>query len=224
MDQQKVRSDFDQIARLSVGAGHGTERYDSFLLSLVPAQAREVLDIGCGLGRLTGQLLDGDRQITALDLSPEMIRRARENLHSPLNLSFVCADFLQHDFGGQTFDCIISVATLHHLPEDDALNRMKLLLRPGGRLIIHDLRRAASILDWTASSFAFAHDVVQRLWRTGRARPTHALRSAWTEHGRTETYLTLAEAREIANRVLPGAHVYRHWLWRYTIVWNNAQP
>jgi len=61
MNTERVRNDFDQIARLSdchVGRG---ERYDSFLLSLVPIDAVSVLDIGCGLGRLAVRLATRDR-------------------------------------------------------------------------------------------------------------------------------------------------------------------
>jgi hypothetical protein len=59
------------------------------------------------------------------------------------------------------------------------------------------------------------------LWRSGRARPPRAIRDFWAQHGATETYLTFNQARALADRLLPGAQVYHHWLWRYTIAWNH---
>ena len=32
-----------------------------------------------------------------------------------------------------------------------------------------------------------------------------------------------AEARAMADRRLPGATLFNHWLWRYTIVWDKLE-
>jgi 2-polyprenyl-3-methyl-5-hydroxy-6-metoxy-1,4-benzoquinol methylase len=55
MNADRVRKDFE-IARLADHHGGGTDRYDSFLLSLVPREAVSVLDVGCGLGRFSAKL------------------------------------------------------------------------------------------------------------------------------------------------------------------------
>jgi 2-polyprenyl-3-methyl-5-hydroxy-6-metoxy-1,4-benzoquinol methylase len=219
MDPRKVRDDFDEIARLADGES-GTDRYHAFLMSLVPRHALRVLDVGCGLGGLTAELAKGDRQVTAIDLSPEMIERARQRLDSP-RVSFLCANFLDHDFGTLRFDCIISAATIHHMPEHDAVSRMRALLRPGGRLVIHDLRADVSILDRFTSHAAFALVAFGRLLRTGSPGPARAVRDAWVRHGAAETYLTSEESRALANRLLPRARVFHHRCWRYTIVWDQ---
>src|SRR5437763_5109381 len=108
MNAEKIRNDFDEIARLAKGGESGRDRYDSLLLSLVPSEAVDVLEIGCGLGRLTAELAKGHRQIMGIDLSPEMIERARQRVDAILRVSFFCGDFLEHDFGAQRFDCVIS--------------------------------------------------------------------------------------------------------------------
>ena len=64
MINERVRNDFDQIARLSDCHGAETDRYDSFLLSLVPVDAVSVLDVGWGLGRLTAKLAVSNREVT----------------------------------------------------------------------------------------------------------------------------------------------------------------
>jgi SAM-dependent methyltransferase len=220
MNTEKVRNDFDEIARLSDPHDEDTGRYDAFLLSLVPGTARTILDVGCGMGWLTAQIATPGREVLGIDLSPEMIVRARAK--TDRGLSFLCADFLQHDFGSQRFDCTITSAAFHHLPVDQACSRLIELLEPNGRLIIHDMRTDARVVERLQSRFALAQVGFRRLLRTGNPRRPPPLRAAWDRHCAGETYLTLSEAKEMADRLMSGARVYSHWLWRYTIVWDRA--
>lgn len=219
MNTERVRNDFDQIARLSDCHGGGADRYDSFLLSQVPAWAESVLDVGCGLGRLTTKLASPNCVAIGVDLSPEMIARARKQGHA----TFLCGDFLERNFTAQQFDCVISAAALHHMPEDVAVPRMAELLRPGGRLVIHDIRSDAGLGERILTNFALAQVAALRLLRTGRLRSPRAVREAWARHCADEKYLTLREAEALAARLLPGARLFYHWLWSYTIVWDKPR-
>jgi SAM-dependent methyltransferase len=221
MDVEKIRSDFDHMARLADRREIRMGRYDAFLLAQVPAGAVDVLEVGCGLGELTAALATGPRAVTSIDLSPEMIARAVRRIPATSRVSFLCAEFLAHDFGSSTFDLIVSAATLHHLPVEIAVSRMVALLRPGGRLLIHDLRTNTGLLDHVRTAAALAPVAMLRLVRTGRLRSPRDVRDAWSRHAAGETYFTLAEVQALANRRLPGARVYNHWLWRYTIVWDK---
>ncbi|MEK6322038.1 MAG: class I SAM-dependent methyltransferase [Acidobacteriota bacterium] len=223
MNTERIRNDFDQIARVCDCHGSEADRYDSFLLSLVPVDAVSVLDVGCGLGRLTARLAIDNREVTGLDLSPEMILRARKESRATRRLMFLCGDFLDRDFTAQQFDCVISAATLHHMPEDVAVRRMVWLLRPGGRLVIHDIRSDAGLSERVLSNFALAQVVARRLLRTGRLRRPRAVRQAWARHCAGEKYLMQREAEALAARHLPDARLFHHWLWRYTIVWDKRQ-
>ncbi len=221
MTPERVRNDFDEIARLSdCHLGEG-DRYDSFLLSQVPAGAASVLDVGCGLGRLAAKLASRNREVTGVDLSPEMIARARKEGRG--QLTFLCGDFLERDFTSRQFDCVISAAALHHMPQDLAVPRMVELLRPGGRLVIHDMRSDAGLGEHLRSNFALAQVAALRLLRTGRLRNPRAVREAWARHCADETYLTQREAEALAARLLPGARLFYHWLWSYTIVWDKPR-
>ncbi len=53
-------------------------------------------------------------------------------------------------------------------------------------------------------------------------RESPAARAAWDEHGRHDSYLTMAEVRRACARVLPGARVTKHLFWRYSIVWRKT--
>ena len=223
MNTERVRNDFDEIARLSDCHVGGGERYDSFLLSLAPSHAVSVLDIGCGLGRLAVKLASHNRKVTGVDLSPEMIAGAQKEGRGASNLTFLCGDFLERNFTAQQFDFVISAAALHHMPETVAVPRMVELLRPGGRLVIHDVRSNVGLGEQIMGNFALAQVLVLRLWRTGRVLNPRPLREAWARHCAEETYLTQPEAEALAARLLPGARVFHHWLWSYTIVWDKPR-
>ena len=228
MDREKIQHDFDELAHLA-GGHSGSDRYDSLLLKLIPAETKNILEVGCGSGRFTQLLANnaGDgRRITALDLSPAMIAMAQERhgrVASSGPVSFVCGDFLEENFDALKFDCIITAATLHHMSIASAVPRMKELLNPGGTLIIHDLRSDDGVADTARSYFAFAYDSSRQFLLTGRFRQPRAVREFWERHAAGETYLTVKEAKEMAARYLPGARVIDHWLWRYTVVWKKAE-
>jgi ubiquinone/menaquinone biosynthesis C-methylase UbiE len=219
-EPEQVRSDFDEIARLAEPGASGRDRYDAFLLSLIPATATRVLDVGCGLGRLTWAIAASGRSVVGVDLSPAMIDRARA-AGALDQVSFRVGNFLELDFSSQSFDCVVSAAALHHMDHDAALARMVRLLSPGGRLIVHDLRSNAGLWDSARGCAALAHTVLHRLKRTGRLRPSKPVRDLWARHGASESYVSLGQVRNMVGRLLPGAQIVNHWLWRYTIVWDK---
>ena len=128
--------------------------------------------------------------------------RARKKLADNKAVSFLCGNFLEQDFGSSQFDCVISAATLHHMQQDVAIARMVGLLRPGGRLVINDIR-SDRLLDHARTYFVLGQE--------GFCSPaahrtiTNPSRCATrTRHCATEKYLTLAEVKEMASRLLPA--------------------
>ncbi|MGH7731133.1 MAG: class I SAM-dependent methyltransferase [Candidatus Eiseniibacteriota bacterium] len=218
--EARIREDFDEIARLS--EAHGAhDRYDAYLAGVVPPDARDILDVGCGLGRLAARLAAPHRRVTGIDLSPGMVSRAARLAGPSSSLRFRCGDVLAMDLPPAAFDCVISAATFHHLPTDTAVARMVSLLRPEGTLVIHDLRADDGWLDLMGSVLDRLASDLGRFLVTGRLREPRVLREAWARHGAGERYLSQREARALADRLLPGATVVRHRYWRYTLVWRN---
>ena len=214
----RVRADFDEIAAID-DSRSGTDRYDRFLLSLVPPAAIDILDVGSGLGHLCGQLDREGRSIVGVDLSPGMVRRAQSG-SSSARISFICGDFMTTAFN-MPFDCVISSAAMHHVPVEAGFERLIDLVRPGGRLIVQDLRRDESLIDRLRAYTALAHNLAGRLMRTGRyGTPPHLL-AVWNRHGEGERYLSWTEAQQLAASLDPPAQIYYHWMWRYTLVWDK---
>jgi SAM-dependent methyltransferase len=218
---QQVREDFDRIASLTAGEREAREPYSDHLRRHIPFDCDHVLEIGCGFGAFARTLSRRASRVTALDLSPRMIEVARERSSDLPNLEFVLGDFLRAELPVESYDCIVTLATLHHLPMAVALSRIKSLLRPGGVLILHDMLSAANLFDRAFDVVRLPISMAMRLWQRGRLRARTEVRRAWREHGAHESYLTPREVRAMRDEHLPGGHVHLHLLWRYTLVWRK---
>ena len=216
-----VRADFDRIALLSGEEWGHNGHYHDFLARHIPVPCREALDIGCGTGAFSRLLAKSSSSVLALDLSPNMIGLARERSAQFPNIDFRVADVTALELPAERFDCVATVATLHHLPTAEVLLKLKGALKPGGVLLVLDLFQAEGLSDAFMSALAVPLSLGLRLVRRGRLRPPREVRRAWDEHGRHDTYLTLTQVREVCAEVLPGALVTRHLLWRYSVVWKR---
>jgi len=135
-----IQTDFDRIALLSADDGWTqNNHYHNFLLRSLPAKCESALEIGCGTGAFSRRLAQHAQNVLALDLSPEMIRIARQRSTQFLNIEFQIADVMSWNFPPETFDCIASLATLHHLPLRETLLQMRDALKIGGVLLVLDL-------------------------------------------------------------------------------------
>ncbi len=101
--------------------------------------AKRILDVGSGAGQIAKHLLkyaDDDAAITCCDLSPEMLRRARQRLKSDVP-SHVAADLSRLPFADESFDCVTCGYVLEHLPEArPGLAELSRVMRPGGRMLL----------------------------------------------------------------------------------------
>lgn len=92
-----------------------------------------VLEVGCGTGLFTELFAATGARIVAVDISPELLQKARKRDLPSNQVSFLEKQFEDCAVDGP-FDAIIGSSILHHLDIDRSLERMKALLKPGGRL------------------------------------------------------------------------------------------
>jgi ubiquinone/menaquinone biosynthesis C-methylase UbiE len=181
-----------------------------------------VLEIGCGTGGFARRLAERSQHVLALDLSPEMIRIAREQSAQFPNIEFQLADVRDWPLADESFDCIASIATLHHVPIRETLLKIKAALKPGGVLLVLDLFEPAGLSDSLLNLLAVPVSTSLRLIHHGRLLPSREVRAAWAAHERHDLYPTMTEVHTLCASVLPGAKIKKHFLWRYSIVWQKA--
>lgn len=110
-----------------------------------PRPGERVLDIGCGCGLdafVAARLVGPEGSAVGLDLTPEMLERARAALkRSKLkNLEFREGSAEDLPFESGAFDLAISNGALNLVPDKDAAFReIARVLRPGGELVAADL-------------------------------------------------------------------------------------
>jgi trans-aconitate 2-methyltransferase len=115
-------------------------RWGSAVLDRLPLRGDErVLDVGCGSGRVTEQLLARlpRGRVVALDGSPAMIDEARRRLRGEGDrVTFVVADLLAPLPVEPPVDAILSTATFHWITDHDLLFRnLAGVVGPGGMLV-----------------------------------------------------------------------------------------
>jgi ubiquinone/menaquinone biosynthesis C-methylase UbiE len=168
----------------------------------------KAIDLGCGPGYLAAEMV---RQapglhVTGVDLSDEMLAEARayaRQRSTTQAISFRKGDVQQIPFEDGSVDLVVSTLSLHHWSDPVAvLDEVARVLRPGGSLLIFDLRRDLSAPMW-----------LLLWWVTGFVVPPSLRRANEPLASRNASY-TPREARELADRAqLDGLCVTRGPLW-----------
>ncbi|HLA09290.1 MAG TPA: class I SAM-dependent methyltransferase [Pyrinomonadaceae bacterium] len=224
----RVQQDFDRLALLDAEGWTHNNHYHDFLIRSVPKNCRNALEIGCGTGAFARSLAECTDHVFAIDLSTEMIRVARSRSANVTNVEFEMADANSWSFPLDHFDCIASIATLHHLNTVEMLKRMKGSLTVGGILILLDLFepernliKLTGIRDSFLNILAMSVSGGLRLLHNGRLNPPREVQEAWDAQGKHDHYPSMKEVRKLCKEILPDARVRRHLLWRYSIVWQK---
>ncbi len=134
--QKKVKDDYNQIAP----EFSDTRKFpwkDFELFKTYYNKNSEVLDLGCGNGRLLTFLKEeGYKSYTGLDQSKELLKQAKKTWPKE---NFVQADMSDPLPFKKKFDAIFAIASFHHLPareQLDVLKHWKKHLKPGGMLFM----------------------------------------------------------------------------------------
>lgn len=194
----------------SAGRWNHNIHYHRLILDAVPAGARSALDVGCGNGLLSVELLNSVPEVTGIDLDEGVLEDARRLSNE---ITWLQGDAMSYEFD-QSFDMVVSVATLHHMPDlGSALSRLADLTAPGGVLAVVGVARASRPRDmmlglagtvqhrWLARKYGFWEHSAPTVWP-----PPH----------------DFATVRRTAERVLPGVRWKQLLLWRYALIWRKS--
>lgn len=137
----------------------GALRMELDWMALVPDE--HVIDLGCGTGNLTAVLLEKlgpAGRVTAVDLSPAMIQRARAKLADP-RIRWCVADAASLPLAAAAYDRVVCFSAWPHFPDQFAvLREVCRVLRPGGHLAILHIDGRARINEIHSSGGPAIHN------------------------------------------------------------------
>jgi malonyl-CoA O-methyltransferase len=135
-------------------------------------RVHRVLELGCGTGYLTAGLVAAlpAAHITAIDLSPEMVKVAAGKVPSS-RVELLVADAETHEWERERFDLIVSNATAQWFELSGATTvKLAGALRPGG-LMLHSL--------FGPRTFAELHAVLDEIEGPHARRPALLAADGW---------------------------------------------
>jgi SAM-dependent methyltransferase len=189
-------------------------RHVDELLRIVQLVGYErALEIGCGMGNYTFELVRRGVALEGLDLSPVLLERLRAYAPPGFEIPLHCADALDPpaELLGR-FDAVIGFFTLHHLHDvEGSIAEMVRLLRPGGRFAVSCRNRLYNLLSANAYTEAeYAEDAPRLL---AELREHLALTNADELHALAESLQDAADelvAAAAADRSVPPPDLHEH--------------
>ncbi|WP_258863053.1 class I SAM-dependent methyltransferase [Marinitenerispora sediminis] len=139
--------------RLDLGWNHNAH-YHPLLLRTVPDGCGRALDVGCGAGRFARALAPAVEGVDAIDVSADMIERARARTPARLGIHYTAASLQAFAPEQRRYGFISAIASLHHMPLTTTLRTLRAALAPGGVLAVVGLYRPESLSDLAATAAA----------------------------------------------------------------------
>jgi ubiquinone/menaquinone biosynthesis C-methylase UbiE len=146
--EEYVAKEFDRAAK-GYDKSHLVKSYQRRvqLLVIEKLQIRKgmnILDLGCGTGKGCIDIaskLEGTGKVVGVDLSSEMIERAKQHLSATsfTNMEFKVGSAGSLDYNGD-FDYVLSTNAFHHFQEKEAIfNKVWKALKHNGTFIVQDI-------------------------------------------------------------------------------------
>ena len=107
----------------------------NFIRDILSPSAGNVLEVGCGDGRLTEKLRSVSVRVLGLDPDPGSIDKARHLLGNGVKLVLGSGESIP--LAGNSVDTVVFSLSLHHHPNPEkALAQARRVLKEGGRILV----------------------------------------------------------------------------------------
>jgi SAM-dependent methyltransferase len=215
----RFAADYDRFASLE------PSHLLNWLLTQLPAHGRRALDAGCGAGRHTRALAERFGDVVGVDISAPLIDIARRR--SGQNVRYLVSDLMS--FSDPTgFDLVLSMTTLHHVPDlDAALLHLRDLVRPGGiAILIDNVASRPTPSRWVHILGAVRqvpNDVARLGWRKGAWLFTFRTSGPWLDHLASDAYFSRQAFERRYGSIFPGCRFYNLG-YAHGLVWAKKNP
>ncbi|MFH1624138.1 MAG: class I SAM-dependent methyltransferase [Pseudomonadota bacterium] len=150
---------------------------------------RDILEVGVGTGKNL-PLYPKDKTITAIDISPKMLARAKRKAKSlGIATRFLEMDVQRLEFEENSFDAIVTTFIFCSVPDPVlGLRELRRVIRPNGHLLmLEHMRPTNAILGWT---FDLINPLVVRITGANINRETmkNLQRAGWLVKDQTDIF------------------------------------
>ena len=142
-NQLRQEKKFDPLVEFPRDPFYETHRSLSEMLDRYVKNGDKILDLGAGIGNVTGVLLEKSKFVTALDYSPTSLEVLRRRY--PDVFEVVVSNMESLPFEDDTFDWVVCVSVLSYVNREKVESEIRRVLRPQGHLIIIDSLRGLSL-------------------------------------------------------------------------------
>lgn len=117
----------------------------------------KILDMACGTGAQSIAFAKKGFSVVGVDLSPDMLARAKKKIRKEYDVSLICADASKIEYPDSYFALSSISFGLHDMPEEiglAVLKEMKRVTKQNGKIIIVDYRAPKNALSKLANKIA----------------------------------------------------------------------
>jgi ubiquinone/menaquinone biosynthesis C-methylase UbiE len=134
-DQWAKSVSIDDIDVLAQFQGFTSPEYQAVMRALPETSNKKILNLGCGLGEEAVYLALSGANVTAIDISQEMLNitkqlATRYGVKKKITYYKMSAEDLQ--FTNNTFDAVVGCNILHHIHIEKTIKEIKRVLKPHG--------------------------------------------------------------------------------------------
>lgn len=175
--KDKVMEAYDKLARdyelhVDTQSGHNAYYERPAMIKHLPEKMNqlEILDAGCAAGWYTEYFIKQGAQVTAIDLSPQMVEACKRRVGNKANV-LTCDLTETLPFENETFDLIVSSLTLHYLDDwAPTFQEFQRVLKPGGNLIFSVHHPFMEFKHFDRPDY-FAHELLMEVWNKQESGP-----------------------------------------------------
>lgn len=145
--------------------GQLVKKYESELLLelLAPQPGEHILDVGCGTGIFTQDVISSGAQVTGIDLSVPMLHKAI-SLTDATRFSALCADMCALPFTDNCFDKAFSMTAIEFVADaGKAISELNRVTRKGGCIVVTTLNNLSPWAEQRKKKAQNGHTLFQHI-------------------------------------------------------------